>query len=144
MSDFSVIDPAQIPLIAVPSMDAKHHEEIEVVNQIGRLIKAGQAGELDSEALQAKLDEWIEHTRRHFAHENRLMEEADFAAYGVHSHEHTLVLARLELACKAWQTTGDLDTLADYVLVHWPEWFRGHVASMDTMTALYLSRQGVE
>ncbi len=144
MSDFSVVDPDQIPAIAVASMDAKHHEEIELVNQIGCLIKAGQAGDLDREALHAKLDEWIEHTRRHFAHENRLMEEAHFAAYGVHSHEHTLVLARLELVCKAWQTTGDLDALADYVLVHWPEWFQGHVASMDTMTAIFLSRQGVK
>ncbi len=144
MNDFSVVDPTKIPPIAVASMEAKHHEEVELVNQIGRLIKTGQSGELDSEALHTKLDEWIEHTRRHFAHENRLMEEAGFAAYGVHSHEHTLVLARLELACKAWQTTGDLDALADYVLVHWPEWFQGHVASMDTMTAIYLSRQGVE
>jgi len=66
MSDFSVVDPDQIPPIAVASMDAKHHEEVELVNQVGRLIKAGQSGELDSEALHAKLDEWIEHTRRHF------------------------------------------------------------------------------
>jgi len=144
MSDFSVVDPDQIPPIAVASMDAKHHEEVELVNQVGRLIKAGQSGELDSEALHAKLDEWIEHTRRHFAHENQLMEEAGFPAYGVHSHEHTLVLARLELACKAWQTTGDLDALANYVLVYWPEWFQGHVTSMDTMTAIFLSRAGTK
>ncbi|VAX04519.1 hypothetical protein MNBD_GAMMA20-2380 [hydrothermal vent metagenome] len=144
MSDHYVVDPTKIPPIAVASMDAKHHEEVELVNQIGRLIKTGQSGELDSKALHTKLDEWIEHTRRHFAHENRLMKEADFAAYGVHSHEHTLVLARLELACKAWQTTGDIDALANYVFVHWPEWFQGHVASMDTMTAAYLSRAGVK
>lgn len=144
MSTFSVVDPEQIPAIAVPSMDATHHEEVEVVNEIGRLIKTGQAGNLDREALNAKLDEWVAHTRRHFARENRLMEEAGFAAYGVHSREHTQVLARLEQVCKDWQATGDLDALADYVLGHWPEWFRGHVASMDTMTAIFLSRQGIK
>ena len=144
MSNASVVDPTNIPSIAVPSMDATHHEEVELVNKIGQLIKADQAGEPDRERLQAKLDEWVEHTRAHFDRENQLMEIANFPAYGVHSYEHEQALVGLKAAVDAWQADQDMDALAHYVFVSWPEWFHMHVGSMDTMTALYLSQQGVE
>lgn len=144
MSKSAVIDPADIPGIAVPSMDATHHEEVALVNEIGKLILAGQAGELDREALLRKLNEWVEHTRVHFARENQLMEENHFPAYVIHSQEHRQALAGLEATCQDWRERGDLQALADYVFTLWPEWFRTHVNSMDAMTAIYLSQQGIQ
>ncbi len=144
VSDFSVVDPANIPPIAVASMDATHHEEVELVNEIGRLIKASQAGESNREQLLVKLDEWVEHTRTHFGRENQLMEAANFPAYGVHSSEHMQALDGLAAVVDAWRVDENMDALANYVFVSWPEWFYGHVASMDTVTAMYLSQQGVE
>jgi len=144
MTDHAVLDPDDFPKIAVASMEATHHEEIELVNEIGQLILDGQAGELDEEALRARLEAWIEHTRAHFARENKLMEEYAFPASSVHSNEHHQSLAGLEAVCQAWREEGDLQPLADYVFHHWPEWFRRHVATMDTMTALFLSQRGVQ
>ncbi len=141
MCQFTVIDPAHIPPIALPSMDATHHEEVALVNHIGGLIKAGQAGTLAREDLQASLHEWVEHTRAHFSNENQLMEAANFPAYVIHSGAHTQALDGLTASVEAWLASDNLDALADYVFVQWPEWFLAHVSSMDAMTALYLSQQ---
>lgn len=154
MCHFTVVDPADIPPIGVPSMDATHHEEVELVNQIGRLIKTDQSGAQSPVAqslaaqgnkiLHAKLDEWVEHTQAHFARENQLMEATSFPAYGPHSMEHTQALDGLKAVIDAWQTEKKLDALADYVFVRWPQWFQMHVSSMDSVTAAYLSQRGVE
>lgn len=143
MPSNNVIDPADIPAIAVPSMDATHHEEVALVNAIGQLLRRAEAGASVSAELQKSLQDWLEHTRAHFARENRLMADAAFPAYLVHRQEHAQALAGLEAVITTWQDEGELHALRNYVFETWPAWFRQHVSSMDSVTALYLAQQGI-
>lgn len=128
-----------VPLIALESMNATHLEEVEVINQLGALIIAALDGESNESLIEQKLDEWMEHTRIHFATENRLMAENGFPAYQVHSGEHEQVFAQMETLCNQWKSGGELQQLADYLFVTWPNWFNIHVNTMDMVTAQFLS-----
>ncbi len=128
-----------IPRLALGLMNNVHHEEVLMVNRLGELIEAGLAGENNAEAISAKADAWLQHTREHFERENTLMREHGFPAYSVHSDEHRRVLAQLEAVCDEWKEQRDLERLSHYVRELWPRWFQQHVETMDAMTAQFLS-----
>ncbi len=133
-----VLDPTAIPQVALPLMNDTHQEEVELINQLGSLLEAGLQGTPDEAAIGEKFQQWIAHTREHFARENELMQEYRFFAYPMHSGEHEQVLNHLEKLYQQWQENKDIPALAKYVFEIWPEWFAGHVNSMDTVTAQFL------
>ena len=93
---------------------------------------------------EPKLDEWLKHTIPHFERENTLMQKTGFPAFGVHSEEHEIALSRMKNVFEVWKQKKDIDLLADYVFNMWPNWFNGHVNSMDMMTAKFAVMNGFD
>ncbi len=133
----SILDTADIPQVAVESMNETHREEVELINRLGVLLRADP---LDPEAVSVALDAWVEHTREHFAAENRLMQTHGFPAYPMHGAEHQRVLALLESLRQGWQDHHDPAPLVAFLFDQWPGWFDQHVNSMDRVTAGFVSR----
>lgn len=131
-------DPSSIPLVALESMNQTHREEVEMVNHLADLLVKGVAGELDEKAITAQTQCWIEHTREHFARENRLMEQYGFPAYAVHRDEHERVLNLLEELQQDWLRQLSPYPLAEFLCNDWPAWFDNHVKTMDQVTAAFL------
>lgn len=105
----------------LPEMDATHREFVA-------LLARAQAAP-DAE-LPAVLDELLEHTRAHFAHESEMMAACALGSRAEHEAEHGRVLAELEqmrerasrgrtMLVRAWLADGA------------PDWFRTHLATMD-------------
>ncbi len=142
MSDFPnpVLAIEDIPPVAVESMNATHREEVELINRLGKLLRAATDGAPDDAAISEQLKTWLEHTRRHFERENRLMQEYGFPPYAVHAAEHANVLTELEALRNLWEQNHDPEPLARYVFDRWPAWFDMHVNSMDRVTARFLSQ----
>jgi hemerythrin len=136
-----VLDPSDIPQVALASMNETHREEVELINQLGSLLEQGLQGTLDEAGITEKLHEWVEHTRSHFSRENQLMQEYGFPAFPVHSGEHTQVLAQIEALYQQWLDNRELQPLADFIFNSWPDWFDSHVNTMDMVTAQFLSQQ---
>jgi len=131
-----ILDPAQIPVIAVDSMNRTHREEVEQINALGALLDTDP---LDRDAIGQALDQWVAHTEAHFARENRLMEEHGFPPYPVHAQEHATVLAEIHALQRQWHQDGDPAPLRAYLFERWPQWFMMHVNSMDNITAQFLA-----
>lgn len=113
--------------LGVAEMDATHREFVE---QAAALV-----GAADSEfsALFAAL---VEHTRRHFEHEGKLMRACRFPAIGEHESEHLRVLGELtHLAARV--KMGRLGMARAYV-EGLPIWFANHLATMDSALAACL------
>jgi len=140
--EFPVLDPADIPRLALESMNATHREEVELINRLGRLLLQGRQGDPDSAAIGRRLDEWLEHTREHFERENSLMRKYGFPAYPVHSGEHQTVLTQIEELRNQWVEKEEIQHLAAFILEEWPRWFDMHVNSMDAVTAQFVSQRG--
>ena len=130
-----MIDFAYVPKVAFDEMNAVHAEEVELLNRIETL--------LDAEAPEAELSDTIEdlfeHTRVHFANEERLMREVGFPAYDMHKAEHDRMLNAFQLVMMDWRTKKDNSIIRNYICSETPQWLHQHIATMDTVTANFIA-----
>ncbi|MDP2794145.1 MAG: hemerythrin family protein [Sulfurisoma sp.] len=119
--------------LGIADMDATHEEFAHLATEVAR------AGDDDFPLLFAML---LDHTRRHFENESRLMRECHFPATGEHEAEHWRILADLTHMQRAIDE-GRLGLARLYARQGLPDWFRNHLATMDSALAARLKRQAM-
>jgi len=132
-----------IPQVAMAFMNEVHAEEAGLVNRLHELIEQHKKDQSVEAEIDQAMMEWIEHTVAHFERENRLMQETGFPALSIHAEEHDRALAALNLLQKNWLEQRDIQVLAEHVQTNWPQWFRNHISTMDTVTALFFQQSGL-
>jgi hemerythrin len=122
-------------------LDFMNHDHAEFVELREALLTAlaRKAGTAEVDAL---LDRLLEHTRSHFAEENRLMQETGFPPYPMHKGEHDRVLDDMETHVARWKVGRDKKALSDWLEVGLVDWFVSHVSTMDYITARFIKAQG--
>ncbi len=143
-SSKTVLSLESVPRVDLDFMNNTHFEEIELVKKIGDYITSYQQTEEEKGDITMLLEVWLNHTRAHFAVENELMLATKFPAYTVHEHEHALALATMASIVEAWKSDNEIARLEAYVFELWPQWFKSHVNTMDTITAQFACMHGVE
>lgn len=133
MANNNVLETEQIPQVAMDAMNDVHREELTIVNNVSAAIANN-----DVAKITELCDQWLEHTKAHFARENTLMEIHNFPAFHCHHGEHIEALQGLESIINAWQKNADLEALTIYVRKAWPEWYINHISTMDTVTSAYI------
>ena len=116
-------------ILGVVEMDATHQEFVAMVDG---LVLAPDA------AFPALFAALLEHTRRHFEHEGRLMRSCRFPAIGEHESEHLRVLG--ELTHLGQRVAGGRLTMARAYAEGMPQWFANHLATMDAALAACLKK----
>ena len=137
-----ILDAADIPQVALASMNQTHREEVELVNRLAQLVSQSLSGAADETTLSRQIQRWLGHTRDHFERENALMAAHGFPAYAVHKGEHDRILALLDDLYSAWRDHHRLEPLAEFLFETWHDWFDSHVNTMDRVTAQFISQQG--
>jgi len=138
----SSLNPDSIPLVSIDFMNQTHLEEVEMVNTLMVAVKEKLSGTQNDSEISQQLEQWLEHTKAHFARENELMQETCFPAFPVHADEHDIALNRMKTVVGAWEQNKDIQLLNDYVFTLWPNWFKAHVSSMDKITAEFAVMNG--
>ena len=133
MQNNNVLEAGQIPQVAMDVMNTVHHEELMIVNDISTAIAND-----DNARISDLCDQWLEHTKAHFARENTLMETHGFPAFHCHHSEHIEALEGLESVIKGWKENADLNALTVYVRETWPGWYINHISTMDTVTSAFI------
>jgi hemerythrin-like metal-binding protein len=118
--------------LGIDEMDQTHREFTALVNL---LIEASDA---EFAALFGKL---LDHCRRHFSNEGRLMRISRFPALGEHEGEHHRVYGDLVQMNRTVQR-GRLALARAYVRTGLTEWFALHLATMDSALAAHLKNTG--
>jgi len=135
-----MIDFTTVPKVAYAEMNTVHAEEVEHLNAIETLLDVGASRTQLGDALEAL----FEHTRAHFANEERLMRETGFPPYEMHKSEHDRALNEFQLLMTDWRTTKDDALIREYICERTPAWLHQHIAAMDTVTARFIAMvQGV-
>ncbi len=129
-----------IPTVALDVMNAVHDEEIRLLNELDVLIGKREAGEDVDAELGALISEFLNHVEYHFSNEERMMREAGVPVYPIHKSEHDRVRAEMQSFCADWRSEEGFAAFSYYIRQTLPEWFSGHVSTMDTVTALILSQ----
>ena len=139
------IEPSEVPDLPVPFMNEDHRREIALVNDLEEALAAhARGGEGTFDAILGKLSLLAVHTREHFLREEVAMREARFPAYPVHKAEHDRVLAEMDREARRFREHGDAERLSRYLFETMPAWFRGHVRTMDVVTADFVAEQRAE
>ena len=79
-----LIDPDQLPRLAVPFMNEDHAEEARLLNAAADQAEAFGAGRSSADQVAAAMESLYQHTRMHFTREETAMVEASFPAYSFH------------------------------------------------------------
>lgn len=128
-----MITQEELPMVAMPSMNDTHLEEILIIN---RLETAANNNNI--EEVPVILKELLEHTAMHFSGEEDMMEEALFPAFKMHKSEHDRHLHELKSVIKYFDEHKDTRAISAYIEGNLAPWLKHHIETMDTMTALFL------
>jgi hemerythrin-like metal-binding protein len=118
--------------LGVTEMDDTHREFTALVNMLA------ESDDADFAALFEKL---LEHCRRHFTSEGRLMRISRFPALNEHEGEHHRIYGDLVQMNRAVQR-GRLMLPRAFVKQGLEEWFGVHLSTMDAALAAHLQRVG--
>lgn len=130
-----MIDFNAVPKVAYAQMNTVHAEEVAQLNAIEKLLDGGAAQTELGDALETL----FEHTRAHFANEERLMREIGFPPYEMHKSEHDRALNEFQLVMMNWRTTKDDALIREYICESTPAWLHQHISTMDTVTAQFIA-----
>lgn len=125
----------EYPQVALDFMNHAHAEFVALRTHLLALL----AQHADDSAIDAALDELLDHTTRHFADEENKMQEARFPPYPMHKMEHDRVLEDMNGHVAKWRQNRDAAALQGYLEGELADWFVGHVSSMDFVTARFLA-----
>lgn len=128
------------PQVALEFMNRDHAEFVSLRDKLLGLLSA-QASATGVDTLLAALQE---HTRHHFAEEERLMRETHFPPYPMHKGEHDHVLEDMGDRVTRWEQSRDAASLQNWLEGEIGDWFVNHVSTMDFVTARFIKAQGKE
>jgi hemerythrin-like metal-binding protein len=114
-------------------IDDTHKEFIELYNII---IIA------DDAVFAEIFDIFFSHTEKHFANENKLMDQSNFPAISEHKGEHQRVLNELNYF-KSKVQENKFSFARFYIKDRIPLWFKLHLATMDSALAAHLKKADI-
>ncbi len=123
------------PQVALDFMNRDHAEFVALRDQLLGLLSAKSPGA----RVDTLLSELLEHTRYHFAEEERLMRETGFPPYRMHKGEHDNVLTDMSARIERWKQGRDTAALRDWLEHRVGDWFITHVGTMDLVTAGFIA-----
>jgi hemerythrin len=137
-----LLDLSAVPHVALDFMNNDHATATEIANQLYAEIDLAKNTEVDNTSqITELLTELYQHNVEHFSREESQMVSAAFPPYDCHKGEHERVLAQMQEVLSTWQTAHDLSQLEHYLSDVMVPWFIQHINTMDTVTAMFISRQ---
>ena len=129
-----MIAPEQLPMVAMPSMNDTHLEDIILINQL-----SAAAASKNVAATKIFLEELVEHTIAHFSGEEAMMQEHNFPPYPIHKAQHDRVLQEIKNVTKIFsEGEGDFSLVTAYIDGSLTPWLIDHIQTLDTVTAMFL------
>ena len=123
----------QLPMLAVPSMNDNHLEEMLLVQKLDRVARENDIAEVTK-----VLAEYVEHSIKHFADEEKLMQDADFSDYFTHKAEHDRHIKELTALTKYFQKNQDPRAIYTHIQGGLSPWILHHIQTMDSAAAEFL------
>ena len=108
------------------SLDRDHHELLDLINEIGRMLAENQ----ESDPINQAMARLLERTERHFRHEEDLMAKHDVPGLAEHRVKHTLLLTQLRDMIDgigSSEPSDDQETLFEKLV----RWFVDHSVKYD-------------
>lgn len=126
----------QLPMLAVASMNDNHLEEILLVNKLDTIAR-----ENDLDGVATVLEEYLEHSIKHFAEEEQLMQEADYPDYFTHKGEHDRHIKELHALIRYFEKNRDPKAIYVHIEGGLSPWILHHIQTMDNEAAKFIKNK---
>jgi len=122
--------------VLVEKMDQEHQRLIDVINNLYAAMREGRG----KEAIGTIMNELIDYTKTHFAHEERLMKESGYAGLEEQRNAHENLISQvLEIQNKFKSGTA----LSQEVMSFLKNWLASHIQGMDKKYGPHLNKKGI-
>lgn len=106
-------------------IDTDHKHLIDLVNKLNMAMSGGKGNTV----LGGILNELIDYTVSHFAREEKLMKEINYADYATHKAEHDKLVSEVSELKRSFDSGAV--TLSSKVYMFLTEWLNRHIKSSD-------------
>ena len=123
--------------VGVSQMDKEHQRLIDIINNLYASMRSGRS----KDAIGTILDELVDYTKTHFAHEERLMQESGFKGYDDQKRAHEALIAQVvEIQGKFRAGTA----LGQEVMTFLKNWLLNHIQGMDKQYGPVMNKKGIK
>jgi len=123
--------------VGVGQMDREHQRLVDIINNLYASMRSGRS----KDAIGTILDELVDYTKTHFAHEERLMQEAGFGGYNDQKRAHEALVAQVaEIQGKYHAGTA----LGQEVMTFLKNWLLNHIQGMDKLYGPAMNKKGIK
>ena len=123
--------------VGVNQMDSEHQRLIDIINNLYTAMRAGRS----KDAIGSILDELVEYTKTHFAHEERLMKESGYAGFDEQKRAHEALISQvIEIQGKYRSGTA----LGQEVMSFLKNWLVNHIQGLDKRYGPVMNKKGIK
>ncbi len=122
----------------VQFIDHEHHKLVDMVNDLHDGVMSGRSKEVVGKVL----DELVDYTVTHFAHEEKYFGTKGYHEAAAHKHQHD-ELIRQVAEIQAQYKSGALGTLSMDLMKFLQKWLVVHIQGYDKRFGKHLSENGV-
>lgn len=120
--------------VNVAQMDLEHQRLIDIINKLYATMRQGRG----REGIGQVLDELIDYTKTHFAHEEKLMKEAGYPGYDDQKRAHENLISQVQEICDKFKTG---NALSQEVMSFLKSWLINHIQGMDKKYGPHLNKK---
>lgn len=123
--------------VNIPSMDQEHQRLIDIINNLYAAMRSGRG----KDAIGSILDELVDYTKTHFAHEERLMKDAGYEGYDEQKRSHEALISQVvEIQAKFKAGTA----LSQEILSFLKNWLVKHIQGLDKRYGPAMKKKGIK
>ncbi len=123
--------------VGVSQMDREHQRLIDIINNLYAAMRSGRS----RDAIGTILDELIDYTKTHFAHEEKLMQESNYEGFDEQKRCHvSLVSQVVEIQQKYHAGTA----LGQEVMTFLKGWLINHIQGLDKKYGPVMNKKGIK
>jgi hemerythrin-like metal-binding protein len=123
--------------VKVSQMDQEHQRLIDIINNLYSAMRSGRS----KEAIGQILDELVTYTKTHFAHEEKLMQQASYSGYPEQKRAHEALVAQLNEILDKYR---DGTALGQEIMSFLKNWLINHIQGLDKQYAPAMHKNGIK
>jgi len=122
--------------VGVSQMDNEHQRLIGIINNLYGSMRSGRS----KDAIGTILDELVDYTKTHFAHEERLMQDAGYGGLADQKRAHEALVAQVQEIQGKYRTG---TALGQEVMTFLKNWLLNHIQGMDKQYGPAMNKKGI-
>lgn len=122
--------------VGVTQMDKEHQRLIDIINNLYAAMRSGRS----KDSIGSILDELIDYTKTHFAHEEKLMREAGYAGFDEQKQAHEALISQVAEVQQKYRAG---TALGQEVMTFLKNWLVNHIQGADKKYGPVMNKKGI-